>query len=260
MPTIDENRSVWTNWDWQWGGHEWSEPWGTPDDQWASTIFPRIFSLLPTSSILEVASGCGRWTPYLLNNSDRYTGIDIIESLVLHCRRVFGALRSHPVFLLGDGFYFNGVQDRSISLVFSFDSLVHAELDCLTSYAGEIYRVLEPGGHAFIHHSNLEEYMKDGTITVAASTGMRAQSVSAESASNAFSAAGLICLTHEKIQWLSDHYTDCFSLLRKPTSGNTCSDTKQIIFYNNQFRNEVLLSKIRSEKYTKPLNDFRFAT
>jgi len=255
MPSVDENRRLWTDWDWRADGHEWSEAWGTAADQWASTILPRIFSLLPASSILEIAPGYGRWTPYLLNNSERYIGIDITEPLVLHCRRVFGALRSRPVFLLGDGFRFNRVQDRSISLVFSFDSLVHAEMDCLSSYAVEIHRVLEPGGHAFIHHSNLGEYVKDGTVTVP-HAGFRAQSVTVEAASNAFNAAGLICLTHEKITWLSEEYIDCFSLLRKPRSDNTCGDTIPSIFYNDQFRNEVLLSKLRSEKYTIPLSEF----
>jgi SAM-dependent methyltransferase len=255
MPSVDENRRLWTDWDWRTDGHEWSEAWGTAADQWASTILPRIFSLLPTSSILEIAPGYGRWTPYLLNNSERYIGIDITEPLVLHCQRLFGALHSRPVFLLGDGFRFDRVRDRSISLVFSFDSLVHAEMDCLSSYAREIYRVLEPGGHAFIHHSNSGEYVKNGKLTVP-NPGWRAQSVTAESVHNSFSAAGLICLTHEKITWLQQDYTDCFSLVRKPRDGNTGLNTKPNIFYNDQFRNEVLLSKSRSEKYTKRLNEF----
>jgi len=254
MPSLDENREMWNAWNWQTSGHEWSAPWGTADDQWVSTILPRIFSLLPTSSILEIAPGSGRWTPYLLNNSERYIGIDIIESLVLHCRRVFGALRSHPIFLLGDGFRFDMVHDRSISLVFSFDSLVHAEMDCLSAYAAEIYRVLEPGGHAFVHHSNIGEYVKEGKLTVP-NYGWRAQTVTAESASNAFSDAGLICLTHEKIKWVLDDYCDCFSLLQKPKNSNMSPDTKPSIFYNDQFGTEVWLSRIRSEKYTKPLSE-----
>jgi len=254
MPSVDENKRIWTNWDWRAAGHEWSEPWGTAADQWATTILPRIFSLLPTTSILEIAPGLGRWTPFLLNNSERYIGIDIVEPLVLNCRRLFGALRSRPVFLLGDGLRFNGVQDKSISLVFSFDSLVHAELDCLSSYAAEMYRVLEPGGHAFIHHSNIGEYVKDGMLTIG-SSGTRAQTVTAESASDAFCAAGLICLTHEKIPWLNDAYLDCFSLLEKPRIDKTYADTKPNIFYNDQFRNEVSISKMRSEKYTKLLNE-----
>jgi SAM-dependent methyltransferase len=255
MPTVDENRRMWTDYDWKEGGHEWSNGFGTVADQWASTILPRIFSLLPTSSILEIAPGYGRWTPYLLNNSERYTGIDITERVVLHCRRMFGALRSRPVFLLGDGFCLDHVQSRSISLVFSFGSLVHAEMDCLSSYAIEIHRVLEPGGHAFIHHSNIGEYAKDGTLTIPNPHG-RGQSVTAESASKVFRAAGLICLTHEIMMWSNDYYTDCFSLLRKPRSDNTCSDTITSIFYNDQFGNEMLRSKIISEKYTRPLSEY----
>src|SRR5215468_4041076 len=54
MPSVDENRRLWTDWDWRADGYEWSEAWGTAADQWASTILPRIFSLLPASSILEI--------------------------------------------------------------------------------------------------------------------------------------------------------------------------------------------------------------
>jgi len=48
--------------------------------------------------------------------------------------------------------------DRSIDLVFSFDSLVHAERDVIGGYLNEFARVLADDGVAFIHHSNTGAY------------------------------------------------------------------------------------------------------
>jgi hypothetical protein len=48
------------------------------------------------------------------------------------------------------------IENGSIDFAFSFDSLVHAESDVMSSYAHELARVLKPGGVAFLHHSNLD--------------------------------------------------------------------------------------------------------
>jgi ubiquinone/menaquinone biosynthesis C-methylase UbiE len=45
------------------------------------------------------------------------------------------------------------IRDNSQDLVFSFDSFVHIHKNVIDDYLGEIYRVLKPGGRAYIHHS-----------------------------------------------------------------------------------------------------------
>src|SRR3954451_18207667 len=124
MPTVVENKQQWNdNYTWEDGGHEWSAPWGTSADQWYGTILRRIFAVLPTRRILEIAPGFGRWTPYLIGNCKDYVGIDISLRCINHCRRAFGPLPSAPKFILGNGMSLEGVADKSISLAFSFDSL-----------------------------------------------------------------------------------------------------------------------------------------
>ena len=44
--------------------------------------------------------------------------------------------------------------DGSITLVYSFDSMVHFAPEVVRSYLRECRRVLVPGGHGFCHHSN----------------------------------------------------------------------------------------------------------
>jgi ubiquinone/menaquinone biosynthesis C-methylase UbiE len=45
------------------------------------------------------------------------------------------------------------IRDNSQDLVFSFDSFVHIHKNVIDDYVAEIYRVLKPGGRAYIHHS-----------------------------------------------------------------------------------------------------------
>jgi len=91
--------------------------------QWNNVIHSRIHRLLPSQSILEIAPGCGRWTPFLLGNAETYDGIDIVPELVEHCRRAYGTLKARPKFHLGDGSRLTPIRDASVTLVFPFDSL-----------------------------------------------------------------------------------------------------------------------------------------
>ena len=104
------------------------------------TIYPRIHHVLPTWSILEIAPGMGRWTSYLLNFCSKYVGVDVAEISINECRRKFSPLPGRPQFFVGDGLHFPQLPDETIDFVFSFDSLVHAEIECITSYISEIDR------------------------------------------------------------------------------------------------------------------------
>jgi ubiquinone/menaquinone biosynthesis C-methylase UbiE len=256
MPDVEHEKHEYdASYQWPEGGHEWSRAWGSASEQWVATIYRRIFHLLPTKSILEIAPGFGRWTPYLLNNCSTYYGVDIADRCIAHCRRTYGPLAMRPTFLLGDGLTLAGVPDNSISLVFSFDSLVHVDLECLAAYAGEIHRVLEPGGNAFVHHANLAEYSQDGALRVA-NPHRRDTTVSAELAASVFHRVGLVSLVHEKVQWIgsnadTDPFCDCFSLITKPPIGAIPSldGPAAPIFYNRGFLGEIAECRAIGQRY-----------
>jgi SAM-dependent methyltransferase len=254
MASVEEEKSHYEEYSWQEGGHEWSGSWGTTSDLWAVTIYRRIFPLLKAGRILEIAPGFGRWTPYLIANSDEYLGVDIAERCVSACRRTFGALTSRPRFIQGNGYGFPEVADGSVDLVFSFDSLVHLDLACLKSYATEICRVLRRGGHAFVHHSNLGEYVVDGVLTTD-NPYRRDASVTAEAVAVAMQDAGLVSLAHEKIQWIeSEAYNDCFSLVTRPFHSDPEGHHDLTrVFRNSQFKDEVIYSKALAARYTDVL-------
>src|SRR5205085_9880200 len=117
------------------------------------------------------------------------------------------------------------VPDKSIDFVFSFDSLVHAEIDVLEEYLIQLADKLKPDGVGFIHHSNLGvyrfySYMKSilprGTgllrkLGLVENDGLRAISMTAESFEQCAKKVGLQCVTQEIINWNSERLIDCFS-------------------------------------------------
>lgn len=226
MPTIEENRRFWND-EFLWGRHRgdiWSKEWGGPEAQWHWCIYPRIRRHLPAGTVLEIGSGMGRWTGYLLGLCERLIGVDISERCVEVCRRRF----PDGVFHQGDGRTLAFLADQSIDFVFSFESLIHTELDDLACYLGELQRVMRPGAFSFIHHSNLAAYgayfklisrLPDGLREALQFRGIldfdgwRATSVSAGLVRVEAAQAGLTPVAQELLPWGGDRLIDCFSTL-----------------------------------------------
>jgi SAM-dependent methyltransferase len=213
--TVEENRARWGSKNWPAMEEKWSSHWGGPDYQWWGSIYPRVMACLPAHTILEIATGHGRWTQYLLRFCDRFVGVDLLESCAAACRERFSD--EHASFHANDGASLAMVDEADF--VFSFDSLVHAELDVMSAYVGEIARILSPGGAAFIHHSNLagqqvgqEQVRQDGSRFLPLNR-WRARSVNAELVAEQCEAHGL-SVRQEIIDWRPGPI-DCFSLISR---------------------------------------------
>ena len=158
MPALADNISMWNeSYDWSQQGDEWSDAWGGVAYQWWVTLFSRIQGFVPAGRILEIAPGYGRWTHFLRDLCDELVAVDIAETAIAHCRERFAGDRACR-FHVNDGTSLAVAADRSVDLVFSFDSLVHAEHDIIAGYLAEFARVLADDGVAFIHHSNMGAY------------------------------------------------------------------------------------------------------
>ena len=158
MPTYEENKTIWDGrYNWKNRGDEWSAAWGGPFMQWYGSILPRIRSHVPTSSILEIACGYGRWTQYLKDLCKHLTVIDISEECIEACKQRFSEY-THIQYYVNDGTSLSMIPDGSTDFVFSFDSLVHANEFVIDAYLSQLPRILNINGVAFIHHSNLGEY------------------------------------------------------------------------------------------------------
>src|SRR5688572_13503095 len=125
--------------DWALEGEEWSEYWGSSTAQWHGCLLPRLAPFVPAGSILEIAPGYGRWTRFLSSLAGELTIVDLAENCIEHCRKRFADQR-HIRFVVNDGKSLAAIPGRSIDLVFSFDSLVHADLMVLESYISQLDR------------------------------------------------------------------------------------------------------------------------
>ena len=203
-------------------GEKWSASWGNSRFQWYATLLPRIHGFIPSSTILEIACGRGRWSQYLKNECDRLVLVDISANCIDFCRQRFAG-ESHVDYLVGTGSDL-AVDDESIDFVFSFDSLVHADLSVIEGYLREIDRVLSPGGGAFLHHSNLA----DCDIGKIKDAHLRDPSVSARHVVNFLSSTRLSCTVCELLPWdiSNAEVGQCIDAFLSVSKGSTFGEPK----------------------------------
>lgn len=214
MPSVEQNLEMWSP---QWGhnGSPWSERWGNVPAQWYGCVYPRIARYLPAKRVLEIAPGYGRWTGYLLDHCDVLHGVDISQTAIAACRKKFGEARgrfwrrSERLFRQNDGRSLSLFAGNRYGFVFSFDSLVHADVDVLAAYIEQIVPMLDRGGVCFIHHSNLGEYGPD-----APNPGFRSADVTGEKVEALVEQAGGRVIVQEKLVWNPEEtmLRDCFTL------------------------------------------------
>ena len=222
MADVEKNLAVWEGWDWSREGEEWSASWGGTSALWHGTLLPRISRFVPAGTILEIAPGYGRWTQYLQGLCERLVVVDLTEGCIDHCRKRF-ADHEHITYHVNDGRSLEMIEDGSLDFVFSFDSLVHVELDVLQAYLAQLGAKLRPGGAGFIHHSNAGTYrfLNSAARRVPAKLrrrlvdrgivtdifAWRAESVTARDFADACAGAGLTLFTQEAINWEHGRFT-----------------------------------------------------
>jgi SAM-dependent methyltransferase len=251
MAGIEQNQKMWSSAQhWSKAGDEWSETWGGPLAQWRGTIAPRIQPFLPARTILEIAPGYGRWTQFLKDECERLIAVDLVEDCVAACRARFTEA-PHVEVHANDWKSLDVVEDRSIDLAFSFDSLVHADIEVLRAYLGELARTLTDDGVAFIHHSNLGDHLLyfalldripgrlRGPLVRRFSLGgrhWRDSSVTAGRVEEACDEVGLTCIRQELVNWGGRPTIDCFTTLTRAGSARSCENH---VFSNRAFMDEA---------------------
>ena len=266
MPSISENFTSWNNtYEWPNQGDEWSRAWGGSERLWWLTLFPRIREFIPTGTILEIGPGYGRCTQFLKDYCDRMILVDLSPRCIEASRERF-ASANHLEYHTNDGLSLDMVPDKSIDFVFSFDSLVHADVRVLEAYVKQLGSKLKPGGFGFIHHSNLGNY---SAITKATrivnrvlplrwrkklvrlgylmNTSWRAEDMTARRFVEMCRGAGLACEHQELINWGNRNFViDAFSTFRASSE----SLSHPTVFRHRQFMDEVTkLYKSRPLKF-----------
>jgi 2-polyprenyl-3-methyl-5-hydroxy-6-metoxy-1,4-benzoquinol methylase len=232
VPTLNENLQNWTTtWDWSQNGDEWSRWWGDTPSLWYGALLPRVHSMVPAGTILEIAPGYGRWTQYLKDMSEHLVIVDLTDQCIAHCRERFRSA-ANITYHVNDGRSLAMVDDRSIDFVFSFDSLVHAEPEVIGGYLSQLADKLSPDGIGFMHHSNAGSLKTASALTrripnrffdLLVRRGLavnlaawRDDRMSAGSFRRQCDAAGLACVGQELVSWEHGGYLiDCFSVFTR---------------------------------------------
>jgi 2-polyprenyl-3-methyl-5-hydroxy-6-metoxy-1,4-benzoquinol methylase len=235
MGSLQDNWSVWTEgWDWSQHGDEWSRWWGGTEALWYAALLPRIHAFVPTGTILEIAPGHGRWSQYLRTLCERLVLVDLAENCIDACRKRFSNATNID-YHVNDGRSLAMVADESVDLAFSFDSLVHADLEVLEAYISQLAHKLAFEGVAFIHHSNAGAYrsasrlarrvpdrwagelMRRGVLIDLKA--WRSPSVTANEVDAICDRSGLSCVGQERISWESGYYLiDAISIITRKGS------------------------------------------
>jgi SAM-dependent methyltransferase len=246
VPSLSQNLSVGGEaYDWSQRGDEWSGTWGGVSYQWWTTLFPRLQGYVPADRILEIAPGYGRWTHFLRDLCAELIIVDIAESAIAHCRERFAG-DEHVSAHVNNGSSLAMVADGSIDLVFSFDSLVHAEADVISGYVAELSRILAAEGVAFLHHSNMAAY-EQGTYDPH-NIHWRATSVSAQLIEQLARTSGLSIVSQEQVAWGNEKLlNDCFSVIARAGSR---WDRANVVVENLDFtRVEIAMAHRFSTQY-----------
>lgn len=189
---------------------------------------------MPARRILEIAPGFGRWTKYLIPTCEDFVGIDLSENCIEACRNRFSNAK-HAHFFTNDGQSLEAAQDKAFDLIFSFNSLVHAEYAVLASYIPQVLQKLSSAGVAFLHHSNLLALNN----TIGPQHG-RALSVSADAVADLIYRGGGTVLIQEIVNWGGEHLIDCLTLFSRHEA---YPSIKAIRHKNPLFMDEATLIK-----------------
>lgn len=239
MPSVDDNREMWgRSYTWSEAGDEWSSGWGGPEAQWHAWIAPRLRRAIGDDPRLgravDIGCGHGRWTRFLADRYDEVVAVDVAPECVDACRERFVGQAGVRV-VVCDGSSLPGVGDCSVDLVFSFDSLVHADAGAIAGYVEECSRVLTADGVALIHHSNLAACGRDrrgggpsgryrrwfGALgLVEPNVHWRDPTVDAGLVSDLCAERDLVCADQELLRWGTRRaYIDAVSTIRRRRDG-----------------------------------------
>jgi SAM-dependent methyltransferase len=179
---------------------------------WNQFIWPLIQDC-DFSRVVDLAAGHGRNGPFLRAVSGQVIIVDINKENVDFCRRRFAGDPKFR-FLQNDGCGLAGLADGSVSLIYCFDAMVHFDSDVIRKYLQDFYRVLQPGGRGFCHHSNYPgnpagDFREDYSWR---------NFMSQELFHHYCAKEGLSVVRSQVLEWAETPRHDCLTVFEKPLS------------------------------------------
>jgi SAM-dependent methyltransferase len=180
--------------------------------QWNNIIWPKIKDF-DFSKVLELAPGFGRNTAFLIKHAGEIALVDVNQHCIDACRERFaGEENCNLHYIVNDGKSLLGIPDSSITMIYSWDSMVHFDKEVVKLYTKEFARVLAPGGKGFVHHSNYGHISQSSDWL---SHPHNRSNMTDELFAQYVRDNGMEIVSQELLDWdLKD--LDCISVFRKP--------------------------------------------
>jgi len=189
----------------------------TPSGLWANYVEPFLGDVGPLESMTVVQLGCtnGYFTAKLLESAQEVRVVDTSPEKLKPLIRSFAGVENVRFEAVGQ-WHLGDIADESVDFIFSFDSLVHADLDHIRSILGDVYRMLKHGGYGLVHHSNLDRNTGLDYRRAPHARNFMTQALFAHLAIR----EGLTVVKSRVIGWGSGKHRirdlDCITLVRKP--------------------------------------------
>jgi ubiquinone/menaquinone biosynthesis C-methylase UbiE len=122
--------------------------------QWESLIGPLLAQFpIDYSRTIDFAAGYGRNARKLLEvGAAHITMVDVNPECVAHLEANFPHDRATAV--LNNGADLAQLETKGFTFLYTFDAMVHFDIELVIAYLPEFARVLKPGAYALVHHSN----------------------------------------------------------------------------------------------------------
>src|SRR5205823_10224042 len=113
-------------------------------------------------------------------------------------------------FIVNSGYDLSDIPDQDVTFVYSFDAMVHFDLEIILLYIKEFKRILKTGSYGFVHHSN---FTKAPGQNFTLNPHWR-NFMSKELFCHLCIRNGLIIEEQQAIDWGSDPCLDCLTVFR----------------------------------------------
>lgn len=174
------------------------------------SIFKLEFDKLNLENVIEIACGWGRHLPHYINLASKITLVDILEENISICKERFKN-ENKITYYKNNGYNLEELETGEYTAVFSYDSMVHFELFDVYEYLKDIYRVLQQGGKALLHHSNYSsDYKADFSNAPHARCFMDKQIISYMA-----HRIGFKVVSQHVMDWYGAKDLDCLTVLEK---------------------------------------------
>jgi len=127
------------------------------DPQWRDMIVPALAGIdIDMSQCADFACGRGRNTVKLLKEGAGHVTMIDVNPQNIDYVRAHVCVPGKATAVLTNGLDLAPLEDGLFTFLYTFDAMVHFDVEIVFAYIREFHRVMRPGAVALMHHSNFD--------------------------------------------------------------------------------------------------------